>query len=292
MLSILSALSRGKLRSCRPTRASLRRAGEGTLRLRSGQALPYPITACCYNSAVFLKIFIPLICLAHVGFATAQDAKPAQQPQVKVNMLNVCSPPKVEQQEISSALSRIPIHPVFSPDFEVDRGRSVLSDSASLLAAGVNLPKTSSEPASADFVRIRRDFAGQAGIYSTVQYSFSRDQEQMVETLVFRVREAKDLLQVAIEDSAATVTTAAAMLSAATPAARIKLERFGKSSVVLARCTGESGNAPPDQSAYQPLFSSASAILSAYRDVLGARRLVPEELVRIGSTATSTTKHQ
>jgi len=239
---------------------------------------------------VFLKIFIPLICLAYVGFATAQDAKPAQQPQVKVNMLNVCSPPKDEQQEISSALSRIPIHPVFSPDFEVDRGRSVLSDSASLLAAGVNLPKTSSEPASADFVRIRRDFAGQTGIYSTVQYSFSRDQEQMVETLVFRVREAKDLLQVSIEDSAATVTTVAAMLNVATPAARIKLERFGKSSVVLARCTG--GGAPPDQSAYQPLFSSASAVLSGYRALLGARRLVPEELVRIGSTATSTTKRQ
>ena len=178
------------------------------------------ITACCYNFAVFLKIFVPLMGLACIALATAQDAKPPQQPQVKVNMLNVCSPGKDEQQEISTALSRVPTHPVFSRDFEVDRGRSVLSDSASLLAAGVSLPKTSSEPASADFVRIRRDFAGQAGIYSTVQYSFSRDREQMVETLVFRVREAKDLLQISIEDSAAAVTTVTAMLNAATPAAR------------------------------------------------------------------------
>jgi len=53
----------------------------------------------------------------------------------------------------------------------------------------------------------------------------------MVETLVLRVRDPKDLMEVAIEDSASAVTSASAMLSADTPAARVKLERFGKSSV-------------------------------------------------------------
>jgi len=149
------------------------------------------------------------------------------------------------------------------------------------LAPASNAPMSSAET-SANFVRMRRDFSSQA-VYSNVQYSFSRDSQQMVETLVFRVREPKDLLQVAIEDSASSVTTAAAMLGAATPASRIKLERFGKSSVVLARCPGQNGGAPPDQSAYEPLFSSASSILSDYRTLIGAKRLVPEELVRIDS---------
>jgi hypothetical protein len=117
-----------------------------------------------------------------------------------------------------------------------------------------------------------------------VQYAFSRDRAQMVETLVFRVRDPKDLLQLSIEDNATSVTTAAAMLGASTPASRIKLERFGKSSVVLARCPGQSGEPAPNQGAYEPLFSAASSILSSYRGVLGARKLVPEELLRIDRT--------
>ncbi len=156
-----------------------------------------------------------------------------------MNVLNVCSPSPEEQQEISSALARIPRHPSFSPDFEVDRGRSILDQNANLLAATTGLP-TSSNVMSADFVRIRHDFVG-ASPYSGVQYSFSRDTQQMVETLVFRMRDPKDVLQVSIDDSASTVTTATAMLTAATPANRIRLERFGKSSVVLARCTGQNG---------------------------------------------------
>jgi hypothetical protein len=209
-----------------------------------------------------------------------QENKPAQQPQVKVNVLNVCSPSPEEQQEIAAALSRIPKHPSFSPDFEVDRGRSVLDQNANLLAAGTTSASGSSASASADFVRIRHDFAG-ASPYAGVQYSFSRDSQQMVETLVFRMRDPKDVLQVSIDDSASTVTTASAMLTAATPANRIRLERFGKSSIVLARCSGQNGAPPPDQSAYEPLFSSASSILSEYRALLDASKLVPEELSRV-----------
>jgi hypothetical protein len=36
-----------------------------------------------------------------------------------------------------------------------------------------------------------------------------------------------------------------------------------------------------DQSKYEPLFSSATAALAGYRDHLGVRALVPEELARI-----------
>jgi len=109
----------------------------------------------------------------------------------------------------------------------------------------------------------------------------------MVETLVFRVRDPKDLMQVSIEDSASAVTTPAAMLTTNTPATRIKLERFGKSSVVLARCYATDTGPAPDQSAYEPLFQSASTIVANYRGLLGARRMVPEELARLGAGASS-----
>jgi hypothetical protein len=125
-----------------------------------------------------------------------------------------------------------------------------------------------------------------------VQYSFSRDKEQMVETLVFRLREAKDLLEISIESSASSVTTATTMLTASTPAERIKLERFGKASVVLARCQGSNGGPAPDQSAYQPIFSSASSILSDYRGLLDARRLIPAELARISGDGLAHHKSQ
>lgn len=217
--------------------------------------------------------------LAESFFCSAQEASAPPKPQVKVHMLNVCAPSPEEQQEIASALAHARAKPVFSSDFEVDRGRSVLNPGDNPLLGSGAAP-IASDTASADFVRIRHDFTGQS-IFSTVQYSFSRDNEQMVETLVFRVRDPKDLLQVSIEDSASSVTTAAIMLGAGTPANRIKLERFGKSSVVLARCPGGPDSPPPDQSAYEPLFASASSLLADYRRILGAKVLIPEELAKM-----------
>jgi len=241
--------------------------------------------------AVYQKIFVLIAILGAACMCRAQEPNAPAAPKVKVNMLNVCSPSAEEQQEISSALARIPKRPSFSPDFEVDRGRSVLDPNANPLAAAgaaIGAPNgaahISSQQAVAQFVRIRHDFPG--GVtFSTVQYSFSRDSEEMVETLVFRLREPKDLLEISIESSASSVTTATAMLTASTPAGRIKLERFGKSSVVLARCSGTNGPAP-DQSAYQPLFSSASSILTDYRELLDAKRLIPAELARISGSVT------
>ena len=203
-------------------------------------------------------------------------------------MLNVCSPAPEEQQEIASALARIPKQPLFSPDFEVDRGRSILDESPDFLKVGASA-QISADSGTAEWVRIRREFSVQA-LFSTVQYSFSHDPKNMVETVVFRVRDPKDLMQVAIEDSASSVTTPTTMLATNTPAARIKLERFGKSSVVLARCPGTEGNPPPDQSAYEPLFQSATTIVANYRNLLAARQTVPAELGRISTVGATKPK--
>jgi len=228
-----------------------------------------------------------LIVFAGIGLAQLANAQQSSQPQVKVNMLNVCSPSPEDRQEIVSALARIPKQQPFSPDFEVDRGRSTLDERPDFLKTGESA-QFSSDSGTAEWVRIRREFSVQS-MFSTVQYSFSRDPNNMVETLIFHVRDPKDLMQVAIEDNASAVTTPASMLSTNTPASRIKLERFGKSSVVLARCPGTEGNPPPDQSAYEPLFQSATAIVSSYRNLLAARRLVPEELARVGAVEATKT---
>jgi hypothetical protein len=234
---------------------------------------------------VFQNILAVLI---GIGLVTSAGAQQPSQPKVKVNMLNVCSPSPAEQEEIASALAGIPKQPLFSPDFEVDRGRSTLDERPDFLKVGASA-QISSDSGTADWVRIRREFSVQA-LFSTVQYSFSQDPKNMVETLVFRVRDPKDLMQVAIEDNASSVTTPTIMLATNTPAGRIKLERFGKSSVVLARCLGTEGSPPPDQSMYEPLFQSATAIVANYRNLLAARQTVPAELARIGSVGAAKSK--
>jgi hypothetical protein len=234
------------------------------------------IISCCYNLRVFRKI---LAFAAAIGMACASIGQQpnGQSPPVKVQMLNVCSPSAEEQREISVALEHVPKNPRFSSDFEVDRGRSLLDANANLI--DIRGAQTAPGSTTADFVRIRRDFDHTP--YSTVQYSFSRDKQQMVETLAFRLRDPKDLLQISIENSASAVVKPTAMLTAATVANRVKLEKFGKPSVVLARCTGAETGPVSDQSAYEPLFRAASAVLSAYRELLGAKEMVPQELARL-----------
>ena len=222
--------------------------------------------------------FAVLFLLVAANLAAGQQPPPAP-PKVKVNVLNVCSPSPEEQQQISSALSRIPKQPLFNQDFEVDRGQSSLEESPEFLQPGSGT-RVSPDPGLATWVRVRREFAVQA-LFSTVQYSFSVDSKNMLETVVFHVRDPKDLLEVSIEDSASTVTGPEAMLDANTPANHIKLARFGKPSVVLARCSAPEGAPQVDQSAYEPLFRSASEVVANYRRTLEARRLIPEELARI-----------
>jgi hypothetical protein len=220
-----------------------------------------------------------------ISFWVVQWVVAQQQPPVKVNVLNVCSPSVEDQQAIASALASIPHKASFSQDFEIDRGRSLPEQGASLLPAGQDVQQPS-DAGPADWVRIRREFPSSSS-FSTVQYSFSRDAKSMVETLVFRVRDPKDVMQIAVEDSASAVTTPANMLATDTPTSRIKLERFGKSSIVLARCSGSEGSPPPDQSAYEPLFQSASTIAAKYRNLLEVRRTVPEEMSRISAVQQS-----
>jgi hypothetical protein len=205
------------------------------------------------------------------------------QPQVKVNVLNVCTPSAEEQKEIAAALARIPKQPLFGSDFEISHGVSTLTDAPNFLQPAIQSGQStqvSDEPSVARYVRIRREFSGQA-LFSSIQYSFSDDRHNMVETLVLHVRDPKELIQVSIEDSASSIGSAATMLSANTPASRIRLERFGKSSVALARCGGPENGPPPDQSAYEPLFRSGSEVLANYRGLLGVRHMVPAELAQI-----------
>jgi hypothetical protein len=201
------------------------------------------------------------------------------QPRVKVNVLNVCTPSAEEQKEIAAALARIPKQPLFGPDFEISHGVSTLTDAPNFLQPGQGA-QMSGEPSVARYVRVRREFAVQA-LFSSVQYSFSDDGQSMVETLVLHVRDPKDLIQVSMEDSASAIGSVAAMVAANTPASRIRLERFGKSSVALARCSGAENGPPPDQSAYEPQFRGASEILANYRRLLGVSRTVPAELAQI-----------
>jgi hypothetical protein len=80
------------------------------------------------------------------------------------------------------------------------------------------------------------------------------------------------------------------MVAANTPVNRIRLERFGKSSVALARCNDSDKGPAPDQSAYEPLFRTGSEILANYRRLLGAKRTVTAELAQIPSAGTSQQK--
>jgi len=225
------------------------------------------------------KILITTLAVAMAADTSAQQpASNPQQPPVKVNVLNVCTPSADEQKELSSALSKAPGKPVFSKEYEVARGHSTLDQSTPI--PGMQ-PLPPGAVSAADWVRVRREFPD-ATLFSNVQYSFSVDSKNMVETLVLRVRDPKDLMQISIEDSASAVASATAMLSSNTPVSRVKLERFGKASVVLSRCAGEEGSPATDQSVYEPIFHEASSIMQRYREALRARKMVPEELARLG----------
>lgn len=232
-------------------------------------------------------MFPPRILIATVGVFVISGLSAAQQspapqapgqPPVKVNVINVCAPSAEDQQELAAALAKVPDKPVFAKDYEVARGHSTLDPNAPIPGMQQLPPDAAS---SADWVRVRREFPN-AVMFSNVQYSFSVDASNMVEILVLRVRDPKDLMQVSIEDSASAVTSASAMLASDTPVSRIKLERFGKSSVALARCPATEGNPAIDQSAYEPVFHAATTILNRYRDALGVRKMVPQELTRLG----------
>ena len=206
------------------------------------------------------NILVGSFVLSLAGMAASQEAPPSTIKkdglQVQVNVMNVCTPSDEEQKGIASALQRLPRRPQFAPDFEVARGRTTFPDA----------------PIST-WARIRREFTPDSP-FGSVQYSMSTDEKALIETLVFRVREAKDLLSLTLEVRMSAVTAPAAALATDTPASRVKIERFGKNSLGLSRCE------QADQAAYQPLFDSASKVLAQYRSLLGARAAIPAELAR------------
>ena len=203
-----------------------------------------------------LKSFVLLVIL---GALSALAQQPNQDDmKVRVNYMNVCAPSEKDKQEIVSALERIPAAPRFGPEFEIARGRSAAPDAPI-----------------ASWVRVRREFPPEAPL-TNAQYSVSLDAKDITETVVFRWRDPKEVMQVSIEDTVSNVASPATVISAETPASRIRIERFGKGSLGLSRCPGA------DQSAYESVFSAASRVMTRYRAALGIRESVPPELARLG----------
>jgi hypothetical protein len=219
-----------------------------------------------------LKSALTLLLLS--TFAVAQVA-PAK-PQVRVNYLNVCNPSEAETKEIASALARIVRKPAFTSDFEISRGKSSMTE-ADLQLQGMQ-PDASQPPSISRWVRIRREFP-ETSPFQNVQYSFSTSEGRVSETLVFRLRDPKDVMQISLSDTISARSDPASVLSVDTPPSRIRLERFGKSSVVLARCPAA------DQAAYQSYFGGASEIMAAYRASLAVRKTVLDDLARIPDSA-------
>ncbi|MGA2990345.1 MAG: hypothetical protein ABSD88_07695 [Candidatus Korobacteraceae bacterium] len=222
------------------------------------------------------NFLIVAVILVQAAAALAQPPRENSQPQVRVNYLNVCSPADEEGQLIAGTLERIPAHPKFAADFEVARGRSTLGAADLKLREMESAPDGKSVPGgtgeASQWVRIRREFP-EGSPFVNVQYSFSMTRGQVVETLTLRAREARDVMQVSISASS-NAEDAAQVARLNTPAERIRLERFGRSSVVLARCPAA------DQSRFEPLFGQASALLAAYRGSLQVATVVPAEIAR------------
>ncbi len=212
-------------------------------------------------------------------------ASRSTEPPVKVNVLNVCAPSAEEQKELSSALAKVPGKPAFAADYEVARGHSTLDPSTPI--PGMQ-PLPPGAVSAADWVRVRREFPD-AAPFSNVQYSFSVDAKNMVETLVLRVRDPKDrdggcdrgqCFRSYFRDR--DVIDEYAGFARQTGAFRKGVGGAGA-------CAGEEGTPATDQSAYEPIFRAASSIMERYRDALGARKMVPQELARLGVGAAAGT---
>lgn len=182
-----------------------------------------------------------------------------------MNYLNVCAPSAEEQAVLKGALAKGQIKPVFARDFEISRGQASLKDAPD-----------------SKFVRLRRDFAAESPLL-TAQYSISIDRDSTIETMVLRARDIKDFYEVSLEDRAsASAAPASTMLAVDTPVSRIRVERMGKSSVVLARCQDA------DQNAYEPLFRQASELMAQYRRALELNTTIRSEIAWLSSSGRAT----
>ena len=215
--------------------------------------------------ALLLTLLTPTLLLAQNTPASGTHSD--QEPPVKVNILNVCTPDADAQKEIKAALSRLPKAPTFAADYEISRG--VSSDD---------------QGKSAKYVRLRRDLKSDSPL-ATIQYSLSADSSSTIETLVFRGRDVKDLLALSIEDKLSTsVSKPSAVIQSDTPASRVRVERAGKSTLGLARCQDV------DQAKYDAIFSQASAVLAEYRRILRLRTILASDIAWLTPKAQAGTK--
>ena len=136
----------------------------------------------------------------------------------------------------------------------------------------------------ANWVRIRREFSVQA-LFSTVQYSFSSDPEKYGRDS--GIPGARSQRPDAGFDRGQRFGGDLAGHHAVNQHARQPDQAGAFRQVVggAGPMFGIGGGPAPDQSAYEPLFQSASSMLSNYRGLLGARTTVPEELARLASAA-------
>jgi hypothetical protein len=198
----------------------------------------------------------------------APSASAELQPKIQVNFLNPCRPAQADLDVMGRALAQVKERPRFASDFEISRGVTTLTE-AEARAAGA--PEGSAAGPSA-WVRIRREFPEKA-LLRDAQYSLSVEGEAASEALALHLRESGEVLQILISDTVSG--TAAQVVKAVTPPDRIRIERFGKGSIVLARC------AAVDQSAYEPLFAAAGGILEQYRTAMAVRTVVPAEMAHL-----------
>jgi hypothetical protein len=201
-------------------------------------------------------VFRPAILLLIPFLAACALAQQAQ-PRMRVNMVNVCTPVDADRDEIAAALTRIPVKPTFNPDYEVARGH------------------TTDKAGASDWVRMRREFANDPTL-TNVQYQFVLGGDGIQEMLVFYTQGNKpgEPVQISLAQKV-TTGTPQQVLAADTPPERITVARFGKPSLVLARCPGI------DQKTFEPLFRSAAERFAAYRGALRVKTSVPGELAKL-----------
>jgi len=175
---------------------------------------------------------------------------------------------------MTQGLARVKDRPSFTADFEISRGITTLTE-AEARAAGA---PAGSGTTPSGWVRIRHEFPEKA-VLTDVQYSISVDGDASNEVLAMHMRDSREVLQILISDS--VVGSPAQVVKLNTPPDRIRIERFGKGSIVLARC------GTVDQSSYEPIFASAHEILEKYRTAMAVASVVPAELARLPTTRQS-----
>ncbi|HKD90997.1 MAG TPA: hypothetical protein VKB56_03810 [Terriglobales bacterium] len=212
----------------------------------------------------------PVIAQQSAQQSPATSGQGSQPPPVRLTVLNVCNLSDADAKTMTAMLDRIPQRPAFVSDFEIARGITTVDGARSR------------------WVRARHEFAP-GGPFSTAQYTISMGastpgSDALADTLVLRLRDPKEIVQVSIESDVTTGRPVEVLGPGGAQASRIRLERAGATSIVLARCPDQ------DQSAREPIFSAALRVLAAYRKAFHANDVMLAELARPDVRASSALK--